>query len=230
MIKGKVLEVFRSIQGEGKYAGLDQVFVRLFECNMHCVWCDTPHSIGDERREYEELNPEELFKRVRGLGEDCRSATITGGEPLLQVDFLKQFIPYLRKAGMSVHLETNGTLPKELEAVLDLVDVVAMDIKLPSSTRCRSFWDEHEDFLKAASRKDVFIKTVVTSDTKKEDIEAAVDIVSKISPATLFILQPNYFEMKNGVVKRCLEFHNYCSKYLKDVRILPQMHKFMKLR
>ena len=44
--KANILEVFQSIQGEGKYAGVKQVFVRFFECNMHCVWCDTPHSIG----------------------------------------------------------------------------------------------------------------------------------------------------------------------------------------
>ena len=47
MNKANISEIFQSIQGEGKYAGASQVFVRFFECNMHCAWCDTPHAIGD---------------------------------------------------------------------------------------------------------------------------------------------------------------------------------------
>ena len=46
-MNARILEIFKSTQGEGKYVGAWQIFVRFFECNMHCVWCDTPHSIGD---------------------------------------------------------------------------------------------------------------------------------------------------------------------------------------
>src|SRR6185436_20021313 len=60
----KIMEVFRSIQGEGPYAGAAQVFVRFFECNMHCVWCDTPASIGDTSRNYMEMDLQELLNQV----------------------------------------------------------------------------------------------------------------------------------------------------------------------
>ena len=89
---------------------------------------------------------------------------------------------------------------------------------------------EHKEFLKISQQKDVFIKTVISGQTKKEDVLHAVKLVSSIDPDILFILQPNYFEMRNGVIAQCLEYQKDCLKYLSNVRIIPQVHKFMKLR
>ena len=229
-LKANVLEVFRSIQGEGKYAGQEQVFVRFFECNMHCVWCDTPHSIGDGRRQYDEYSLPSLVETIRGIRGNCRAVTLTGGEPLLQADCIRELASVLRREEMRIHLETNGILPDELKKVIDAIDVIAMDIKMPSSTRCRSYWEEHEEFLRTAVKKEVFIKTVVSGETAFADLERAVELVEGIDPDILFILQPNYFEMREGVVRKCEEWQEYCSSRLNNVRILPQIHKFMKLR
>ncbi|HLF18327.1 MAG TPA: 7-carboxy-7-deazaguanine synthase QueE [Candidatus Omnitrophota bacterium] len=229
-MKAKVLEIFQSIQGEGKYAGIKQVFVRFFECNMHCVWCDTPNSIGDTVRNFKEMTLDEIMDRVRALKAGCESVSLTGGEPLLQAEFIKGMLPALKKEGLKSYLETNGVLPQALGMVIDGIDTIAMDIKLPSSTKCQPFWKEHESFLKLARQKDVFIKTVISSDTDKEDIGRCVQLVAGIDPDVLFILQPNTYELKNGVMKKCLEFQDLCLKRLNNVRILPQVHKFMKLR
>ena len=231
-MNAKLMEIFRSIQGEGPYAGLPQVFVRFFECNIHCSWCDTPASIGDTSRNYKEVSADDLFAQVKALYEGCHSVSITGGEPLLQTAFLIEFLPMLRNAGMKVYLETNGILPKELLSVIDVVDIVAMDIKLPSSTGEKAFWHEHEEFLRIALTKDVFIKAVVSKETADDDVYTAVEMVKRIDPNILFILQPNSFDLRdsNACINKCLEFQQYCSKILTDVRITPQMHKFMKLR
>jgi len=228
--QAKILEVFKSIQGEGPYAGVPQVFVRLFECNMHCVWCDTPNSIGDGKREFKEYSADALFKEVKGLSHGCHSISITGGEPLVQKDFLKEFLPRLKKAGLHTYLDTNATLPDALKELISAIDIIAMDVKLPSSTRQRSYWKEHEMFLNIAVRKEVFIKAVISKSTDLEDIRKMVALVKKSAPQTLVILQPNYLEMKTGAVEKCVGFQNYCLKFLPDVRILPQVHKFMKLR
>ncbi len=231
-MNAKIMEVFRSIQGEGPYAGLLQVFVRFFECNIHCSWCDTPASIGDTSRNYTEVSLEDLLNQVKGLYEGCHSVSITGGEPLVQVEFLKAFLPRLQKADMKVYLETNGILPKELVQVIDLVDIIAMDIKLPSSTKEKEFWHEHEEFLRIALKKKVFIKAVVSKDTSDEDIYKAIELVKRIDPDVMLILQPNSFDLResNFCVDKCVKFQQYSTKILKDVRVTPQMHKFMKLR
>ena len=229
-MNAKILETFHSIQGEGKYAGASQVFVRFFECNMHCDWCDTPNSIGDGKREYQEYPARKLFDTIKPLWNNCHSISLTSGEPLLQKDFIKEFIPFLKKSGMRIYLDTNGIFSKELNEVIEDIDIIAMDLKLPSSTKCRAYWEEHKNFLKVAQQKDVFIKAVVTSDTKEEDIQTAVELVAAIDSGIVFFLQPNHFEIRNGALPKCLAFQNYGSRYLKDIRVLPQVHKFIKMR
>jgi len=78
------------------------------------------------------------------------SVSITGGEPLMQNEFVGELASEMHGLGLSVHLETNGTLWKELSSVVDHIDVVAMDVKLPSATGRPTCWEVHEKFLKAA--------------------------------------------------------------------------------
>jgi 7-carboxy-7-deazaguanine synthase len=229
-MNAKILEIFHSIQGEGRYVGVPQVFVRLFECNMHCVWCDTPGSIGDNKREYQELGLKEVLAQVNAIYNHAHSVSITGGEPLLQKDFLKSFCHALRREGKKTYLDTNGTLPEALKEVVKDIDIIAMDLKLPSSTKQQAFWKEHLAFLTIAKQKEVFIKAVISLDTQKEDVLKAAKLVAQVDDKILFILQPNYLEMKKGVIDACLAYQKSCAKILKDVRIVPQVHKFMKLR
>lgn len=230
MSKANISEIFQSIQGEGKYAGVKQVFVRFFECNMHCDWCDTPHSIGDTTRRFDQYSLDEIYTTVSGLWESCHSVSLTGGEPLVQKDFIKEFLIWLRQKKMSTYLETNGIFYNELAEIIDNVDIIAMDLKLPSSTKCQPFWKEHREFLNIARQKEVFIKTVITSDTARNDVLLSADLVAEVDPKTLFILQPNYFDMSNGVMDKCREYQRICFDRLENVRIIPQMHKMMKVR
>lgn len=228
-----ISEIFQSVQGEGRYAGVRQVFVRFFQCHMHCVWCDTPAAIGDAGQNYDVLTLEEVVARVRGLSVLCHSVSLTGGEPLLQKDFLLELLPRLKGLGLPAHLETSGVCHEALAAVVQAVDVVAMDIKLPSSTGCAPFWAEHEAFLKvlaAAPGPEYFLKAVISMNTLEEDVARMAELLRRCAPEALLILQPNSFEIRDGVVARCLTFQELCLKSLKNVRVLPQAHKFMKLR
>ena len=101
---------------------------------------------------------------------------------------------------------------------------------LPISTKQKSFWKEHKEFLKIASKKEVFVKAVVSLETNREDVLKAAKLVASIDPKIEFIVQPNFLEMKKGIIEKCLEHQKACAKHLHEVRILPQVHKFMKLR
>jgi len=226
--KAKIVEIFKSIQGEGKYLGVCQAFVRFYGCGVKCVWCDTPHARqGGEFKTYE---PQRLVDEVMPVAQGVHSVSLTGGEPLEQKDFLKEFLPLLKSKGLKIYLETNGVHDKALREVVEYIDIIAMDIKLPSSTKQRAYWKEHEDFLKGISRKDIFIKTVVSCDTLAEEAVTAAKLASKVNRDIIFILQPNHFDLENGIVKKCCELQKLCLPFLHDVRVIPQVHKLIGLK
>jgi len=227
----KVIEVFLSIQGEGVYAGESHIFVRFHGCNMRCAFCDTPQGEappGDSsiRAVIDKITDADKDKKAKAV-------TITGGEPLLHSHFLRVLLPSLRERVYKIHLDTNGTLPDRLKDVIDLVDIVAMDIKLPSSTKDKHFWEEHLEFLKIAKKREVFIKTVITNETHEADIERAVKLVEALDRNIPFILQP---ASESGEFKgvpdnaRLLECQKKARSRLKDVRIIPQLHKIRGVR
>lgn len=224
----KISEIFQSIQGEGPYLGLRQVFVRFGGCNLKCSWCDTLAS----RNQYgfREYTAPQLLKKVQSLAKGTHSVSITGGEPLLQVDFLKEFLPLLQKSKVKVYLETNGVCVAELKKILTHVDIIAMDIKLPTSTRTKAYWRAHADFLKVAQHKKVFVKAVVTASTRSQDIRRMVQLMRAIDPGILLVLQPGTHAGFRQAVKKALAYQQYCLKYLRDVRVIPQVHKFMKIK
>lgn len=226
--RAKVVEIFHSVQGEGKYIGVAQIFIRFYGCSYQCSWCDTPQ--GREGKKYKQYESEALLNEVISLGKKVHSVSLTGGEPLEQKDFLKEFLPLLKKNNLKVYLETNGILSDAMREIVEYVDIVAMDIKLPSSAKQGFFWVEHEAFLRAVGRKEVFIKVVVSSESSEEDIMGAAKLASKINRDMIFILQPNYFDMKSGVGQKCFDVQAKCSAYLSDVRIIPQAHKIMGLK
>src|SRR5438094_8152450 len=75
----RLSELFYSIQGEGKLAGLPSVFVRASGCNLRCVWCDTPYASWDP--EGDDVSIDEIVRRVGEFGSN--HVVVTGGEPMI---------------------------------------------------------------------------------------------------------------------------------------------------
>ena len=228
-LTARISEIFSSIQGEGIYAGEPQIFVRFHGCNMKCVYCDTPSEAIPEEITLRSAIDKILYSNKSRV----RTISLTGGEPLLHSDYLKALIPNLREKGYRIHLDTNGTLPDKLKEIIDFVDVVAMDIKLPSSTDDKPLWGEHREFLSISRSKDVFVKVVITSQTQESDFNRAVDLVESIDRSIPFILQPaSPFRNFNTVPKTSvlIEWQRSAASKLRDVRIIPQLHKIWGLR
>lgn len=185
---GRVLEVFESFQGEGPYVGAPQVFLRMAGCHLRCAYCDTPESWemgGGTPREAADLADE---LRRRAAAGRFHSLSITGGEPLLQAEFLADLLGRLDV--LPVHLDTSGTLPAQLERLIDRVDVVALDIKLPSCPGTRADWDETARTLAVAARRETFVKIVLTADTTAEEIGRAAGIIGGVDRNIPLFLQP----------------------------------------
>lgn len=226
-LRAGVVDIFSSIQGEGVFLGARQIFVRFKECNLKCAYCDEPRD-----GKVTEYTPLELLSEVKYIelsNGPHHSVSLTGGEPLVYSEFLKSFLKLLKKSGMTTYLETNGTLPRELDKVIDLVDIVAMDFKLPSSTKERAFWGEHLEFLRIASWKKVFAKVIVTEGTTKADIARAVELVKKIKGNIPFVIQPASPVKKEDKVPTSDMLMKFVEIGLKhdvdNIRVIPQIHK-----
>ena len=228
MLDAKISEIFFSIQGEGKYVGRPQIFIRFFGCRLGCRMCDTPQG-RKAFYGFKMYSPKQLLKKVSRF-KKAHSVSITGGEPLEQKDFLKEFLPLLRRKNMKIYLETNGILFQELKEVIRFVDIVAMDIKIPSTTGQKSFWKEHEQFLRVARAKDVFVKVVVGPKTRLSEIVRAAKLASGVNRDIVFILQPQYSKGNPEILQRCLAAQRQVAGFLSDVRLVPQMHKFLRVR
>jgi len=224
MLKGKISEIFESFQGEGLYLGERQLFVRFFGCNLSCKFCDT------KLKKFTEYTLQDLGRHLSGYGSDYHSVAFTGGEPLLQKDFLKEALQLTRGQGFKNYLETNGTLADALEEVIDAVDIIAMDLKLPSSTSMQDFWQEHQRFLKIASRKEVFLKIVVCESTGDKDLLKAIILIRDVHPAAVLVLQPNSYEDQGRLKQKLEDFRDISRENSVISCIIPQVHKVVGVR
>jgi 7-carboxy-7-deazaguanine synthase len=220
-----ILEVFASRQGEGLCVGDPQVFVRFGGCNLVCDYCDTPESIPMESGDRQDIRG--VLQRVAELdgGRPEAVVSLTGGEPLVQIRFLETLIPALKQSGRRVYLETNGTLPRALEKIIDGCDWIAMDIKAESATG-HNLWEAHRWFLEIGQNK-TFVKMVLTDRTVEAEFLRAVDLIAGVRPDIPLILQPATPWGTAGSLPLAVlvSWWTQAVARLRDVRILPQIHR-----
>ncbi len=99
------MEIFYSIQGEGKHAGMPAVFVRLGGCDVGCVWCDVKESWNEEDHPF--MTIPEIIEEVQK--HKCYKVIVTGGEPLMYD--MTELTKALKEAKCAVHIETSGVYP-----------------------------------------------------------------------------------------------------------------------
>lgn len=134
-----LVETFVSLQGEGPSAGEPALFVRLANCNLSCVWCDTRHSWDWEAfnraEEVENVTQEQLLTRVlRELPDQVHLLVLTGGEPLLHQPATVALLGELRerRPDVRVEVETNGTIVPTHD-LRELVHLFVVSPKLSNS-------------------------------------------------------------------------------------------------
>lgn len=222
MNKIAIKEIFSSIQGEGPYVGYKQLFIRFCNCNLKCNYCDTDFSANNNCKEYEAL---ELANEVNKY-KDVHSVSLTGGEPLLAVEFLKEVLPLINK---KVYLETNATLADKFLEIKKYIDIVSADIKLESSTGIKDTFKLHDKFFEVCSGVKTFAKIVFDEKITDYEIEQCCSLAEKYK--LCLILQPKMSEDKMTISSEFAEgiFNKFLRRY-ENVRLIPQVHKFLNIR
>ncbi len=171
----KINEIFYSIQGEGRWIGLPNIFIRTTSCNLRCSFCDTKYAYDDGK----EMSVEEIVNIIGKY--PCQYVCITGGEPLLQNEIL-DLINAILKRNYKISLETNGSM--NIENIANKKSLmVSLDIKCPSSNMHEKMVLENISKLSERDQLKIIIQN-------KSDYNYAKKIIQKYEPICHVFFQP----------------------------------------
>lgn len=202
----QVCETFVSLMGESTRAGLPAYFIRLTGCNLRCRYCDTQYA-------YEGGAPMTVTALVAAaLAQPHRLALVTGGEPLLQAE-TPALLADLLKAGFTVCLETNGSVPiGPVDARVQRI----VDIKCPGSGMA-----EHNDWrnLELLTSQDE-VKFVVSD---RADFIWALEIIRShhLSTRVAVLISPGFGKVQLSDAAAWIVDSGL------PLRLNPQLHKYI---
>ncbi len=135
----RLIELYKSVQGESSFAGVPCIFVRLAGCNLRCSWCDSEYTFTSGQP----FSNDDIVAQIEAL-QPCRLIEFTGGEPMLQARELLPLMQRLLDAGYQLMIETSGERP-----LADLPKAVhkIVDVKCPASGMAHTFRLENLDAL-----------------------------------------------------------------------------------
>lgn len=235
-----ISEIFNSIQGEGPYVGMRQVFVRFEQCQLHCGYCDTPQTrnisgscriekipgSGDFEIRKNSLEKEDVEEIIRRLwSPSTRHISLTGGEPLIHADFIKTL-----EIEKPLYLETNSGFPENARKIKDIISIASCDIKLPEHDSTEHYDELLKNELKTISifneTAETFVKVIVLPETTEESLSSAINGIADIDRNIPLVLQPVTAKrtVQPGFLLKLMDF---AGKKLKDVRAIPQTHKIL---
>ncbi|MGC8769687.1 MAG: 7-carboxy-7-deazaguanine synthase QueE [Brevinematia bacterium] len=236
-MRAYINEIFTSIQGEGSLVGLPFIFVRFAECNLRCPYCDTKFSwersefcyFGEEQLE----NPISIDKFIEIISSlPFNYLSFTGGEPLLNSEFIEEAIEKIDK---KIFIETNGTLYEKFSSkLLDRVSFWSMDIKLPSLIK-EDLFDTHINFINNLKKMkgELIIKAIFSTETEEEELFKVYKIATdfyKVNERVKLIFQPF---TQNGEIKLSKKQLDIIYLIMKsqnfEIRLIPQIHKILSL-
>jgi 7-carboxy-7-deazaguanine synthase len=205
-VRFKVNEIFVSIQGEGIFVGLPMNFIRFCSCNLSCSWCDTAYSKGTD------MSCAAILKK---LDKKIKWVSLTGGEPLMEKE-LPYIISELKGIGFNALLETNGSIYDK--KIFSSCDHISLDLKAPSSGNCVHSKDAFCYCLEHPKKSQ--IKVVVQDEC---DMRFFAKMYTSAEGYPNWIIQPEWSRINE------IDYSKIISKF-PDVRVILQMHKFLKVR
>jgi len=225
-MKANLTEIFESVQGEGFYVGVRQLFIRFAGCNLNCYYCDTPKTAENclDMTSGKILENPVSAEYVQKLinSSKVHSVCFTGGEPMLQAEFIAS----LNKT-RPFYLESNMTLPEKAK-LLRFCDIVAGDMKVRESG-VRNYDEILQKTVKCfkilrnTRKRRTFCKIVLPETFDAEEvINSSYEIKSFVFG---FVLQPVFGCSVDKILmlqKRMIDFA--------DTRIIPQVHKYLGVR
>lgn len=188
------LESFGTVDGPGIR------FVVFFQgCPLRCQFCHNPDTwsstlegVDNQGKGSGEFSPEELLQEVLRYKNFIRTGgvTATGGEPLMQAEFLREFFRLCKNDDIHTCLDTSGAIFNEkAKAVMDYTDLVMLDLKTLDDNLHKSYTGATRDnnhrwmeYLQEIGKPTWIRHVVVPTITDNEErLQAVADYVSQFS-------------------------------------------------
>ena len=165
MLKGSIdsIETFGLVDGPGI-----RTVVFLNGCKLRCKYCHNPEMWLKREENYSSLEILNKVLRSKPYFKNNGGVTFSGGEPLLQIDFLIETCKMLKNNGIHIAIDTAGVGLGDYKELLQNVDLVILDVKHINPkgyydiTRHKTM-DEVHEFIRQMneSNKDVWVRQVV---------------------------------------------------------------------
>lgn len=192
----RINEIFSSFQGEGIFTGTPATFLRLSGCNLNCSFCDT--IFFDFKEMSVELVRESILQHMKN--HNTNLLVITGGEPLLQYEEVKELIDSL---DCMVQIETNGSIKR--------VPIEGVNYVVSPKKDIRDSFEFYKDYWGTS------FKFIVTC---QEDIDLIKKLVEEYNYNETIWLQPE-FSKASELTSLIL------SNNLDNICISGQLHKYL---
>ena len=215
IIKDKYMEELKgnvsSIETTGFLDGPGlRVMVFLQGCPLRCLYCHNPENLQC-RVEKNLMTPQQVFERIKRYKpyfEHNGGVTFSGGEPLLQPDFVRETIKLCKAEGIHTAVDTSGAV-ENFESALDVVDLVILDIKACTRELYKQITgleiDKFDKFLAVCQqkKKPLWLRQVIIpgiNDTK-EYISMLAEYIAKIDYVEKVELLPYHNMAKSKYTK-----------------------------
>jgi 7-carboxy-7-deazaguanine synthase len=234
-LKVRLFEIFTSVEGEGILYGTKTLFVRLAGCPFTCFYCDTVEALPlDSGTEYTIKEACNLIDKH--LEDKTYKVNFTGGDPLIQHEAVLEMAKHVKSKNIPTYLESSCFDSAKFSKVLPFIDYAkiefkTLDAEFVDPKHYSNLIENALECLKDAvtSKKVTYIKIVISSKTElqpfKELLEKIFNTVSKDDLAG-FIIQPTY-GVAEPSLDELLKLYDLVYPYYKEVRVVPQLHKFI---
>ena len=188
-IVGKI----HSIESFGTVDGPGIRFVTFLQgCPLRCAYCHNPDTWDLNAKTKYEYTPEQLFEEAMCYKNFIKSGgvTLTGGEPLMQPEFAREYFRLCQEAGVHTTLDTSGAIVSEKAfSVLDHTNLVMLDIKALDAELCKKVCGNDGSntlrFLEELQRRNIptWIRHVVVPTLTDDDekIKALIEFLKPYS-------------------------------------------------